>query len=482
VVWRRLVADTETPVGAAVKLIEPQRGDFLLESVEGGAVRGRYSLLGLDPDLLFRATGASCEINRQWQHDRQAFEPLPGDSLAELRKLAESCRFAMPKALPPALACLVGYFGYETIGLVETLPRAPQSELALPDMLFARPTLILVFDRLTDALFCIAPIWPEGADPERSVERAAERIDETLRRLAQAVPAPERDPSLPDLALSPVMAAYDYEAMVLRAKEYITAGDIFQVVLAQRFTCPFPLPPLALYRALRRVNPSPFLYFLDLPGFAVVGSSPEILVRVRDGEVTIRPIAGTRPRGRTEEEDREAEASLLADPKERAEHLMLLDLGRHDVGRVASAGSVKVTASFTTEHYSHVMHLVSNVVGRLNPSKDAIDALFAGFPAGTVSGAPKIRACQIIAELEPETRGPYAGGVGYFAPDGSVDSCIVLRTAVVKDGVMHVQAGAGIVADSDPAYEQRECEAKAGALIAAAREAARVAAEARFGQ
>ena len=349
-------------------------------------------------------------------------------------------------------------------------------------MLFARPTLILVFDRLSDALFCIAPLWADGSDPERAIERAGERIDEALRRLAQPAPAPAPDASLPEMALSPVMAPGGYGVMVRKAKEYIVAGDVFQVVLAQRFTCPFPLPPFALYRALRRVNPSPFLYFLDLPGFAVVGSSPEILVRVRDGEVTIRPIAGTRPRGKTEEEDRAAEASLLADPKERAEHLMLLDLGRHDVGRVASAGSVKVTASFTTEYYSHVIHMVSNVVGRLDPAKDALDALFAGFPAGTVSGAPKVRACQIIAELEPETRGAYAGGVGYFAPDGSVDSCIVLRTAVVKDGVMHVQAGAGIVADSDPAYEQRECEAKAAALLAAAREAKRVADEAGFGQ
>jgi len=254
------------------------------------------------------------------------------------------------------------------------------------------------------------------------------------------------------------------------------------VVLAQRFTCPFPLPPLALYRALRRVNPSPFLYFLDLPGFAVVGSRPEILVRVRDGEVTIRPIAGTRPRGANAAKDDAAEASLLADPKERAEHLMLLDLGRNDVGRVAKRGTVEVTASYTVERYSHVMHIVSNVVGQLDPAHDAIDAMFAGFPAGTVSGAPKIRACQIIAELEPETRGAYAGGVGYFSPDGSVDSCIVLRTAVVKDGTMHVQAGAGIVADSDPLYEQRECEAKAGALIAAAREAARIASEPGFGQ
>jgi len=482
-VWRKLVADTETPVGAALKLIEPGRGDFLLESVEGGQVRGRYSLLGLDPDLLFRATGHACEVNRNWKLDRGAFEPLPGDSLAELRNLAASCRIEVPTALPPALACLVGYFGYETIGLVETIARPRcESELALPDMLFARPTLILVFDGLTDELFCIAPLWADDSDPAQAVERAGERIDAALSRLSTATPEAVRDTALPELALAPVMAAADYEAMVLKAKDYITAGDVFQVVLAQRFTCPFPLPPIALYRALRRVNPSPFLYFLDLPDFAVVGSSPEILVRVRDGEVTIRPIAGTRPRGKTEEEDREAEASLLADPKECAEHLMLLDLGRNDVGRVAAADSVTVTASFTVERYSHVMHIVSNVVGRLDASKDALDALFAGFPAGTVSGAPKVRACQIIAELEPETRGAYAGGVGYFAPDGSVDSCIVLRTAVVKDGIMHVQAGAGIVADSVPAYEQRECEAKAAALLAAAREAVRVAGEAGFGQ
>ncbi|MFC4255850.1 anthranilate synthase component I [Croceibacterium xixiisoli] len=481
-VWRKLVADTETPVGAALKLIVPGRGDFLLESVEGGEIRGRYSLLGLDPDLLFRATGTTAEVNPHWRDDRDAFSPLPGNSLAELRALAEACRIDVPAALPSALACLVGYFGYETIGLVEKLPRAPQSDLALPDMLFARPTILLVFDRLSDELFCIAPLWAGETHPERAVEQAGERIDDVLRRLAQAAPPAVRATDLPDMALNPVMASADYEKMVLQAKEYIAAGDIFQVVLAQRFTCPFPLPPFALYRALRRVNPSPFLYFLDLPGFAVVGSSPEILVRVRDGEVTIRPIAGTRPRGANAEEDQAAEESLLADPKERAEHLMLLDLGRNDVGRVASAGSVRITASYTIERYSHVMHIVSNVVGQLADGKDALDALFAGFPAGTVSGAPKIRACEIIAGLEPETRGPYAGGVGYFAPDGSVDSCIVLRTAVIKDGTMHVQAGAGIVADSDPDYESRECRAKASALVAAAREAARVAGEAEFGQ
>ena len=483
-IWRRLIADTETPIGAALKLIEPGRGDFLLESVQGGEVRGRYSLLGLDPDLVFRATGRTAEVNRAWRHDRTAFAPLPGDSLAELRALVKACHIDVPAALPSALACLVGYFGYETIGLVEKLPRAPQSPLVQPDMLFVRPTVVLVFDRLSDELFAIAPVWAgNGGTPAQALEAAGERIDDALRRLARPAPQDARLDAPMDLALAPAMAPEDYARMVGRAKEYIEAGDIFQVVLAQRFRAPFPLPPIALYRALRRINPSPFLYFLDLPGFALTGSSPEILVRIRDGEVTIRPIAGTRPRGKTAEEDRANEESLLADPKERAEHLMLLDLGRNDVGRVAKAGTVKVTESYTIERYSHVMHIVSNVVGELDTARaDSVDALFAGFPAGTVSGAPKVRACEIIAELEPETRGAYAGGVGYFAPDGSVDSCIVLRTGVVKDGMLHVQAGAGIVADSDPVYEQRECEHKSGALFAAAREAIRVASDAGFGQ
>ncbi|MBC2669643.1 anthranilate synthase component I family protein [Novosphingobium piscinae] len=482
-VWRRLVADTETPVGAALKLFEEGRGDFLLESVQGGEVRGRYSLLGLAPDLIFRATGRVAEVNRNWPTDPSAFTPQPGDSLSELRALVNACRIAVPAELPPALACLVGYFGYETIGLVEKLPRAPQSTLALPDMLFVRPTLVLVFDRLSDALWCVAPVWPGASAPEALIGAAADRIDAALARLARPAQTAPPPADLPEPVRTPVMAPERYRDMVLKAQDYITAGDIFQVVLAQRFTTPFTLPAVALYRALRRVNPSPFLYFLDLPGFALIGSSPEILVRIRHGEVTIRPIAGTRPRGRTPEDDAAHEASLLADPKERAEHLMLLDLGRNDVGRVAAKGTVRVTESYTIERYSHVMHIVSNVVGQLDTARhDAIDALFAGFPAGTVSGAPKVRACEIIAELEPETRGAYAGGVGYFAPDGSVDSCIVLRTAVLKDGVMHVQAGAGIVADSVPASEQAECENKAGALFAAAREAVRVASEAGYGQ
>ncbi|AQR72769.1 anthranilate synthase component I [Sphingomonas sp. LM7] len=481
--WRRQVADTETPVAVALKLIEQGRGDFLLESVEGGSVRGRHSLIGLAPDLVFRATGAEAAVNPHWLTDREAFAPCPEPTLEALRGLVQSCRMDVPAELPRALACLVGYFSYETVGLVEKLPRPAENPIGVPDMMFVRPTVILIFDRLADTLFLVAPVWPDDArDPETLIEAAAERIDATAARLATAaLPAPVR--AAPgDIALTPVLAPGRYGEMVARAKDYIAAGDIFQVVLAQRFTTPFTLPPFELYRALRRVNPSPFLYHLDLPGFALTGSSPEILVRARDGEITIRPIAGTRPRGKTAAEDEANRTSLLADPKERAEHLMLLDLGRNDVGRAAEAGSVRVTDSYTVEFYSHVMHIVSNVVGKLRPGSDALDALFAGFPAGTVSGAPKVRACQIIAELEQETRGPYAGGVGYFSPDGSMDSCIVLRTALVKDGVMHVQAGAGIVADSDPAYEQRECEAKAGALFAAAREAVARASEAGFGQ
>ena len=358
--WRRQLADTETPVAAALKLIEPGRGDFLLESVEGGSVRGRHSLIGLAPDLVFRATGGEAAINPHWLTDREAFAPCAEPALDALRSLVATCRMAVPAELPRALACLVGYFSYETVGLVEKLPRPPANPIGVPDMMFVRPTVILVFDRLADTLFLVAPVWPGG-----DVDAAAERIDATAARLASAqLPAPVRaEPR--DVALEPVLPSGRYAKMVAAAKDYIAAGDIFQVVLAQRFTLPFTLPPFELYRALRRVNPSPFLYHLDLPDFTLTGSSPEILVRARDGEVTIRPIAGTRPRGKTAAEDEANRASLLADPKECAEHLMLLDLGRNDVGRVAQAGSVRVTDSYTVEFYSHVMHIVSNVVGAL---------------------------------------------------------------------------------------------------------------------
>ena len=464
-------------------MIEPGRGDFLLESVEGGTTRGRHSLIGLAPDLVFRAEGQHAAINRRWATDRTAFEPCRQPTLAALRALVAEIAADVPPELPRALACLVGYFGYETVGLVETLAQPAADPLGLPDMMFVRPSVILVFDRLADALYLVAPAWPDAAgDPAASVAAAEERLEAVAARLASAaLPPPVRIESSPPI-YTPAIAPERYAGMVARAQDYIVAGDIFQVVLAQRFSTPFPLSAFELYRSLRRINPSPFLYHLDLPGFALVGSSPEILVRVRDGEITVRPIAGTRPRGKTDAEDEANRVSLLGDAKERAEHLMLLDLGRNDVGRSAAPGSVRVTDSYTVERYSHVMHIVSNVVGTLADGKDGLDALFAGFPAGTVSGAPKLRACEIIAELEPERRGAYAGGVGYFSPDGSMDSCIVLRTAVVKDGTIHAQAGAGIVVDSVPVGEQRECEAKAGAILAAARDAMSRAGAPAFGQ
>ncbi|HMT44675.1 MAG TPA: chorismate-binding protein, partial [Chakrabartia sp.] len=305
-VWRSLVADTETPVSAALKLFEDGRGDYLLESVEGGAVRGRYSLMGLAPDLVFRAKGHEAEVNRHWLTDQTAFTPLPGDALAEMKALVEACRGDLPADLPRVVACLVGYFAYETIGLVEKLPRPSPNPLDLPDMLFVRPTLVLVFDRLADRLYLVAPLWPEGADPARQVAGAVDRIEAAAARLAQPLAAQTTRPALgegqgfdklspngSEMNPTPVLAPGRYAEMVAKAKAYIEAGDIFQVVLAQRFTMDFPLPPFDLYRALRRINPSPFLYHLDMPGFALTGSSPEILVRARDGEVTIRPIAGT---------------------------------------------------------------------------------------------------------------------------------------------------------------------------------------------
>lgn len=474
-IWQRLVADEITPVGAAARLIATGRGDFLLESVEGGAHRGRYSLLGLDPDLVLRAHGNQAEINREWKDDRKAFVPCEQQPLGALRALLDEIRADIPADLPPAIATLVGYFAYESFGWIEPVTRVDGDGLGTPDLFFVRPRCLLVFDNIGDELFVIAPLYPGAIDPARAVTEASGRIAATVTALRESSPRTEAF-SRPFGAVRHEVAPEDYRARVSQAKELIAAGDIFQVVLAQRFTADFALSPLSLYRALRRVNPSPFLFHLDLPGFALVGSSPEILVRLRDGNVAIRPIAGTRPRGKSEAQDRALEAELRADPKECAEHLMLLDLARNDIGRVAEAGSVTVTESFGCERYSHVMHLVSHVTARLDTERAGpLDALFAGFPAGTVSGAPKIRACQVIAELEDEPRGPYAGAVGYFAPDGSFDSCITLRTALVKDGTMHVTAGAGIVADSDPEAEQKECEAKSGALFAAAREAYRVA-------
>ena len=405
--------------------------------------------------------------------------------LESLRALIQESALPLSDDLPPMAAGLFGYLGYDMVRLMERLPEPNQDVLEVPDAILIRPTVMVVFDAVRDEISLITPVRPQaGTSAKAAYETALARLDDVTAALERPLPIDDRsDPT--QIHFEPPVSnttPQEFEAMVAKAKDYIRAGDIFQVVLSQRFESAFPLPAFALYRSLRRVNPAPFLCYLDFEDFQIVCSSPEILVRVRDGKVTIRPIAGTRPRGATAAEDRAHAESLLADQKERAEHLMLLDLGRNDVGRVAEMGSVQVTDSFFLEYYSQVMHIVSNVEGRLDPSFDALDALVAGFPAGTVSGAPKVRAMQIIDELEKDKRGPYAGCIGYFGANGEMDTCIVLRTALVKDGRMAVQAGAGIVYDSDPASEQQECINKSKALFRAAEEAVRFASQARVGQ
>ncbi len=479
VVYTRLVADLETPVSAYLKLASHGGMSFLLESVEGGAQRGRYSIIGLRPDAVFRAQGDSAEINRSPLDKPDAFKPLTEPTLTALRTFLAESAMSLPEGLPPMAAGVFGYMGYDTVRLIERLPDIPPDDLGVPDALLMRPTVMVIFDTVRDEMTLVTPVRPRPKVSAKAARAAAsERLAEVVRALGS--PLEHTAAAVTDGLEMPDPVSNTSEAryldMVARAKSYIAAGDIFQVVLSQRFSAPFTLPPFALYRSLRRLNPSPYLFHLDFGSFALVGSSPEILVRVRDGEVTIRPIAGTRKRGASTAEDLALEADLLADPKERAEHLMLLDLGRNDVGRVAEVGSVAVTSRFVVERYSHVMHIVSNVTGRLDQAAhDAVDALMAGFPAGTVSGAPKVRAMQVIDELEAAKRGPYAGCVGYFSADGNMDTCIVLRTGIVKDGMLHVQAGAGIVHDSVPASEQQECINKALAVVRAAEAAVRFA-------
>jgi anthranilate synthase component 1 len=477
VVWTTLVSDLETPVSAFLKIAGQRPMSFLLESVEGGEVRGRYSIIGLNPDLIWRTIDGRAEI-RGSSDERARFKPCNEAPLVALRAIIAESRIDLPENLPPMAAGIFGYLGYDTVRLMEDLSDPNPDPIGIPDAMLVRPTIVVVFDAVTDTITVVTPVRPAV---DVSAETAFTQAGERLAAVVQSLDAPLAHTSS-RMKRGPITVwpssntpAAEYERMVGVAKEYIAAGDVFQVVLSQRFQAPFELPPFALYRALRRINPAPFLYFLDFGSFAIVGSSPEILVRVRDATVTIRPLAGTRPRGATPREDKALEAALLQDPKERAEHLMLLDLGRNDVGRVSRTGTVTVTDQFLIERFSQVMHIVSNVEGKLDANKDALDALIAGFPAGTVSGAPKVRAMEIIDELEKEKRGLYAGSVGYFSAAGELDSCITLRTALITGGVMYVQAGAGIVADSNPRAEQQECVDKAKALFRAAEEAKRFA-------
>lgn len=480
VVARTLVADLDTPVSAYLKLSEGEDHACLLESIEGGEIRGRYSILGFDPDLIWTFDGHTVETRRSARtEDEVTTREACTDPLEALRALVNESLIDLPDHLPAMSAGLVGYMGYDLVHFIETVGDTSRPDpLDLPKGYFIRPRMMAVFDSVTNLVTLVTPVRPEpGYTPEFLLERAEERLNAAELRLDGPVPSGGAVPAVgADSAdIKSNTSPQRYLEMVQSAKDYILAGDIFQVVLSQRFTRRFELPPFSLYRALRRTNPSPFMYHLKFGPLSIVGSSPEILVRLREGRVTIRPIAGTRPRGASPHEDLAHEQSLLEDPKELAEHLMLLDLGRNDVGRVARPGSVKVTARNTIERYSHVMHIVSNVEGDIADGEDALSAWGAGFPAGTVSGAPKVRAMQIIDELESDMRSVYAGSVGYFSADGSMDSAIVLRTALVKEGQMHVQAGAGIVADSDPKSEFDECVNKAKALFSAADEAVRFA-------
>ncbi|KHQ54174.1 anthranilate synthase component I [Mameliella alba] len=476
VVYARLAADLDTPVSLMLKLTGAARDAFMLESVTGGEVRGRYSIIGMKPDLIWQCHGDQSRLNRMARFDPDAFEPQADDPLTALRTLLAESRIDLPDDLPQAAAGLFGYLGYDMIRLVEHLPDVNPDPLGLPDALLMRPSVVAVLDGVKGEVTVVSPAWvQDGLSARAAYAQAAERVMDAVRDLERALPQASRD--LGDAAElgEPVSNfAHDaYLSAVEKAKEYIKAGDIFQVVPSQRWTQDFPLPPFALYRSLRRTNPSPFMFFFNFGGFQVIGASPEILVRVFGKEVTIRPIAGTRPRGATPAEDKALEEDLLADQKELAEHLMLLDLGRNDTGKVSKIGTVRPTEKFIIERYSHVMHIVSNVVGELSEDQDALSALLAGLPAGTVSGAPKVRAMEIIDELEPEKRGVYGGGVGYFSAGGDMDMCIALRTALVKDRKLYIQAGGGVVYDSDPEAEYQETVHKSNAIRRAAADAAR---------
>ena len=473
-VYRRLLSDTLTPVSAFQRL-DSGGSACLFESVIGGEKVGRYSFLAIDPTMRLSARSNNVTVA-----SAQGSETFTSDNpLNELRTRLKSVTAAHLDDLPPFVGGAIGYAGYDVIRYTEHLPAAPEDDRELPDLNFAFYDEMVIFDNVNKTMVVVALAWMNGddADRDRSADdayrHAAQRVDRLIERLSSApVTAEPRDIASPAGSQPPPtpQSNFDqaqFEAAVRKCVEYIRAGDIFQVVLSQRLELPLAADPFEVYRTLRVVNPSPFMFFVRTPETTLVGSSPEIMCRVVDDVVTVRPLAGTRPRGATPAEDERLAAELLADEKERAEHVMLVDLGRNDVGRVARYGSVELSDVMTIERYSHVMHITSNVTGRLANGKDAFDALAASLPAGTVSGAPKVRAMEIIDELEPHRRGPYAGAVGYFDYAGNMDTCIALRTIVIQGKKAYVQAGAGIVADSVPANEYQETLNKARGLLRA---------------
>ena len=461
---REVLADLETPLSIFLKLAN-RPYSYLFESVQGGERWGRYSFVGLPARTLVRVHGHEITV----ETDGEVVErETVADPLAWIEAYQARFRVADLPGLPRFTGGLVGYFGFETVRLIEPRLDGPDKpdELGLPDILLLVSEEVVVYDNLSSRAYLV--VHADASRPDGQAV-ASERLDELETRLGEPLVPPDDPPhphAVPEYV--PGWSAEGFQAAVEKAQQYILDGDVMQVVLAQRMSVPFSAPPLDLYRALRELNPSPYMYYLDLGDHHVVGASPEILVRLEDERVTVRPIAGTRPRGRDPDEDRALEAELLADPKERAEHLMLIDLGRNDAGRVSRVGSVRVTETMAVERYSHVMHIVSNVEGELAPGLSAMDVLRATFPAGTVSGAPKIRALEIIDELEPVKRGPYSGAVGYLSWSGNMDTAIAIRTAVLHDGELHIQAGAGVVHDSVPENEWQETLNKGRAVVRAA--------------
>ena len=471
-----ILGDLETPVSAFLKIHRGRHG-FLLESVQGGEKWGRYSFLGSDPERIWTARGHAVEVRTR---DGAVERREVPDVLEALREWLRAYRPVPILGLPRFSGGAVGYLGYDLVRDFEKLPARADDDLQLPEVVLLLADRLLVFDNVTQKIQVIANLFlREGTSPRDIYDAGVAGVEEWLGRLRAALP--ERIASRSgataanDSVLRSNLGQAEYEAMVRRAKEYVHAGDVIQVVLAQRFEGELRAPPFDVYRSLRSINPSPYLFFLDLGDLSLAGASPEVMVRVEAGEITVRPIAGTRPRGTVERDDLALERELLTDPKEIAEHIMLVDLGRNDVGRVAAVGSVEVTERLVVERYSHVMHIVSNVRGRLAPGRDAFDAFRATFPAGTLSGAPKVRAMQIIEELEPVRRGVYGGAVGYFDFSGNMDTGIAIRTVLIKNGRVYVQAGAGIVADSVPEREHLECLNKARGMFQALRTAEELA-------
>lgn len=471
-VYQEILADMETPVSAFLKIADQSEHAFLLESVEHGESLGRYSFIAADPALVFECRGKQVVIVEGDETRRIEVERAP---LNQLREILRRYRPVSDPELPPFTGGAVGYVSYDMVRDFERLPDENPDDVGAPDAHFILADTLVVFDHVKRKIILLTNVHVAAPrDAETAYERAAAKLAALRERLYQPVPRPQPDDdTLIEIEPKSNFEHDDYLDVVERCKEYILAGDIVQVVPSQRWRLPLPCDPFDIYRALRTVNPSPYMFYLQAGDLRLAGSSPEVLVKLIGETVTVRPIAGTRRRGRTAEEDKALERELLADPKERAEHVMLVDLGRNDVGRVARYGTVHVTDLMVIERYSHVMHIVSNVVGRIRPDHDAFDVLRACFPAGTLTGAPKIRAMEIIEEMEPQRRGPYGGGVGYIGFNGNLDCCITIRTVVMKGDNVYIQAGGGVVADSVPELEFQETENKARGMIRAIEMAAR---------